>query len=35
VNEVKVIKEEMEKTKHAYPNVAEVVRNQAFRFKAG
>lgn len=35
VNEVKVIKAEMEKTKHAYPNVAEVVRNQAFRHKAG
>jgi predicted CoA-substrate-specific enzyme activase len=34
VHEVKVIKAEMEKTKHAYPNVAELVQNQAFRHKA-
>jgi predicted CoA-substrate-specific enzyme activase len=31
VNEVKVIKAEMEKTRNAYPNIAEVVRKQAFR----
>jgi predicted CoA-substrate-specific enzyme activase len=30
-HEVKIIKAEMEKTKDAYPNIAEVVRKQAFR----
>jgi predicted CoA-substrate-specific enzyme activase len=34
VSEVKVIKAEMEKTKHAFPNVAELVRDQAFRYKS-
>lgn len=31
VNEMKVVKAEMEKTKNAYPNVADVVRWEAFR----
>jgi predicted CoA-substrate-specific enzyme activase len=31
VNELRVIKAEMEKTQHAYPNLAEMVRKQAFR----
>jgi hypothetical protein len=31
VNEVKVIKAEIEKTKDAYPNIAELVRREAFR----
>ncbi|MEW6296891.1 MAG: BadF/BadG/BcrA/BcrD ATPase family protein [Thermodesulfobacteriota bacterium] len=31
VNELRVVKAEMEKTHHAYPNVAEMVRKQAFR----
>jgi predicted CoA-substrate-specific enzyme activase len=34
VNELKVIKAEMEKTKDAYPNIAEMVRKQAFRYSA-
>lgn len=31
VNEVKVIKAEIEKTKDAYPNIADLVRREAFR----
>jgi predicted CoA-substrate-specific enzyme activase len=31
VNEMKVVKAEMEKTKNAYPNVADMVRREAFR----
>lgn len=31
VNEMKAIKAEIEKTKHAYPNVADLVRKEAFR----
>ncbi len=30
-NELKVVKAEMERTKHAHPNVADVVRKEAFR----
>ncbi len=30
-SELKVVKAEMERTKHAYPNVADVVRKEAFR----
>ncbi|MEE8300940.1 MAG: BadF/BadG/BcrA/BcrD ATPase family protein [Candidatus Tectomicrobia bacterium] len=32
VNEMKVVKAEMEKTKHAFPNVADMVRQQAFKY---
>ena len=31
VNEMKAIKAEIEKTKHAYPNVADMVRKEGFR----
>jgi len=31
LNEMKVIKAEMEKTRNAYPNIADVVRKEAFR----
>jgi hypothetical protein len=31
LNEMKVIKTEMEKTKNAFPNVADLVRKEAFR----
>ena len=31
VNEMRVMKTEIEKTKNAHPNVAELVRNEAFR----
>ena len=31
VNELRVIKAAMERTRHAYPNLADVVRKQAFR----
>jgi predicted CoA-substrate-specific enzyme activase len=31
VNELRLIKAEMERTKHAFPNLAEVVRKEAFR----
>ena len=31
LNEMKVIKAEIEKTKNAYPNVADMVRKEAFR----
>ncbi len=34
LNEMKVIKEELEKTKHAYPNIGEMVRKKAFRRSA-
>jgi hypothetical protein len=30
-NEMRVIKAEMEKTKNAYPNIANMVRKEAFR----
>src|SRR5262249_18968066 len=33
VNELRVIKAEMEKTKDAYPNMAEMVRQHAFRWR--
>lgn len=35
VNELRVIKAEMEKTQNAFPNIADVVRKQAFRPGAG
>jgi hypothetical protein len=31
VNEMKVIKAEIEKTKNAFPNIADMVRKDAFR----
>ena len=31
VNEMRVVKAEMERTRHAFPNLAEVVRKDAFR----
>ena len=34
VNEMRVVKAEMEKTKHAFPNVADLVRQQAFKYSA-
>jgi hypothetical protein len=34
VTELKIVKAEMEKTKDAYPNVAEMVRKQGFRYSA-
>jgi predicted CoA-substrate-specific enzyme activase len=35
VKELRVIKAEMERTRHAFPNVADMVRKQAFRDVAG
>jgi predicted CoA-substrate-specific enzyme activase len=35
VNELRVVKAEMERTRHAFPNLADVVRKQAFRDVAG
>jgi predicted CoA-substrate-specific enzyme activase len=34
VNEMRVVKAEMEKTKDAFPNVADMVRQQAFKYSA-
>jgi hypothetical protein len=34
VNEMRVVKAEMEKTKDAFPNVADLVRQQAFKYSA-
>ena len=31
INEMKVIKAEIEKTKNAFPNIADVVRKEGFR----